>query len=154
MTNACGLFVRNGGTLVVGSLVLDPNLDADGDGTPNGWEQTYGFDPLNPADANADSDGDGATNWKEYLCGTNPTNSASCLHITLLTLTNNNVEVGWAAVGGKRYVLQTNSELGTTFSDACPVITIPGTSETVTNYLDRGAVTNGQTRFYRIRLAP
>jgi hypothetical protein len=31
---------------------------------------------------------------------------------------------------------------------------VPGTGETVTNYLDPGAVTNSPTRFYRIRLAP
>jgi hypothetical protein len=62
MTNACGLFIHNGGTLIVGSLVLDPNLSAVGDGIPNGWKQRYGFDPFNPAVANTDSTGAGFSN--------------------------------------------------------------------------------------------
>jgi len=72
ITNSCGRFVRNGGTLDVGELVLDPNLDADGDGMPNGWEQSHGFDPLDPADADADPDGDGLSNLQEYQAGTDP----------------------------------------------------------------------------------
>jgi len=154
MTNACGLFVRNGGTLILGSLVLDPNLDADGDGLPNGWEQDYGLDPLNAADANADGDNDGMANWKEYLAGTNPTNKTSFLHITSLVLTGSDVQVGWTTVGGKSYTVQTNSTLGANFADFSPVITMPGTGEATTNFLDTAAATNWPLRFYRIRLVP
>ena len=154
ITNDGAQFMHIGGTLIYRNLQLDPALDTDSDGIPNGWEQAHGLDPLNPDDAAADNDGDGMSNLQEYLAGTNPTNAASHFAITSMALTNGNVRVSWSAVGGKHYVLQTNSALGTAFFDASPAIAIPGTSETVTNYLDRGAATNGQAHFYRIRIAP
>ena len=71
-----------------------------------------------------------------------------------LALTNGHVRVCWSAVGGKSYVVQTNSALGQLFADASPVIAVPGTRERVTNYLDPVTATSGQTRFYRVRLGP
>ena len=95
MTNACGLFVRNGGTQIIGTLVLDPNLSAVGDGIPNGWKQQYGLDPLDPNLANEDADGDGMSNLQEYLAGTDPTNSASFFSITAVAQEGNDVRVTW-----------------------------------------------------------
>ena len=46
--------------------------DTDGDGMPDGWEVTYGLDPLTD-DASADSDGDGISNLDEFNRGTDPT---------------------------------------------------------------------------------
>ena len=40
--------------------------DADGDGMPNEWEQKYGLDWTNPADAEEDPDKDSFSNLKEY----------------------------------------------------------------------------------------
>ncbi len=94
------------------------------------------------------------SNWEEYMAGTNPTNAASRLAITSLALTNGHVRVWWSAVGGRKYVVQTNSALGNSFADASPVIAVPGTVESVTNYLDPLATTGGQARYYRIRLGP
>ena len=48
--------------------------DSDGDGMPNPWEITYGFD-IAVNDAGGDADSDGATNLQEYLLGTNPVTS-------------------------------------------------------------------------------
>jgi hypothetical protein len=45
-------------------------VDTDGDGLPDGWEQVYFFG-LN-AGANEDPDRDGLTNLQEYQQGTNP----------------------------------------------------------------------------------
>jgi hypothetical protein len=154
VTNDCAQFLHVGGTLIYRSLQLNPNQSAVGDGIPNWWKQQYGFDPFDPAVAGADPDHDGVSNLQEYLSGTNPTNAASRFTITSLALTNGNVRVRWSAVGGRHYVLQTNSALGTAFSDASPVIAIPGTVEMVTNYLDPGAATNSKTHFYRVRIAP
>lgn len=157
MTNTCGLFVRNGGTLVVGTLMLGTNLDADGDGLPNGWEQAYGLDPLNAANANADNDGDGMSNLQEYLAGTDPTNSASVLRITAITRQGNDVRVTWTMGPGRTNALQaTVTLLGgnystNTFAD---IFTVTNTVGTATNYLDVGAATNVPSRYYRARLVP
>jgi T5SS/PEP-CTERM-associated repeat protein len=154
VTNAGALFIHTGGTLIYRNLQLDPNQSVVGDGIPNWWKQQYGLDPFDPNLAGEDPDHDGMNNLQEYLAGTNPTNTASCLKITSVTPTNNSIRVSWSAVGGRSYVLQTNSDLSTPFADASPVITMPGTSQTVTNYLDSGIAAGYQTRFYRVRLGP
>jgi fibronectin-binding autotransporter adhesin len=154
VTNDCAQFRHVGGTLIYKTLQLNPNQSAVGDGIPNWWKQQYGFDPLDPTVAGADPDHDGMSNLQEYLAGTNPTNAASRLAITSLVLTNGNVRVNWSAVGGRSYVVQTNSMPGNSFADASPVITVPGTNGTVTNYLDPGVATNSQAHFYRVRLGP
>ena len=80
MTNACGHFTRTGGIFLYSVAVLDPNLDADGDGLPNGWEQTHGLDPLDATGANGaagDPDGDGFSNLQEYTFGSDPNDSSS-----------------------------------------------------------------------------
>ncbi len=156
MTNACGLFVRGGGTLVAGTVVLDPNLDADGDGIPNGWEQAYGLDPLNAADASADADGDGFSNLQEYLAGTDPTNAASNLQITSIVSQGNDVKITWSAATNKSYVVQMASgftgSVTNGFSDLGTVTVPSSPAITATNYVDLGGATNGPARFYRVKL--
>lgn len=155
VTNAGAQFMHFGGTLIYRTLQLNRNQSAVGDGIPNWWKQQYGFDPLDPTVADADPDHDGANNLQEYLAGTNPTNAASVFHIISAAKTNLNVRVTWSTVGGHNYVLQTNGDLGAgTFADFGPVISVGGTDEGTTNYLDPGAATNHSSRFYRIRLAP
>ncbi len=46
--------------------------DADNDGMPNAWEDTYLLNKNSAADATQDADGDGLKNRDEYLAGTNP----------------------------------------------------------------------------------
>ncbi len=47
--------------------------DDDGDGMPDTFENSNGFDPLDPNDAGLDADGDGVTNLQEFINGSNPT---------------------------------------------------------------------------------
>jgi hypothetical protein len=54
----------------VTSSVAD--VDTDGDGMPDIWEDANGLNRLSPADASQDLDQDGLTNLQEYLAGTNP----------------------------------------------------------------------------------
>lgn len=47
-------------------------LDADADGMADSWEQAYGLDPADPADAHGDLDADGLTNLEEFLARSDP----------------------------------------------------------------------------------
>jgi T5SS/PEP-CTERM-associated repeat protein len=158
MTNACGLFVPHGGTLLYNHLVLDPNLSALGDGIPNGWKQQYGFDPLNPAVATTDPDGDGFSNLQEYLAGTDPTNSASYFHIVCVTPTNAaDVLVSWVTGDERTNALQAtagDTSGGYNTNGFADIFTVTNTLGTVTNYLDAGAATNFPARYYRVRVVP
>ncbi len=46
--------------------------DSDGDGVPDHWEETYGFNKNDDTDMALDSDGDGLDNENEFISGTNP----------------------------------------------------------------------------------
>ncbi len=46
--------------------------DADGDGMPDGFETSNGFDPEDPSDAAQDADGDALSNLEEYEHSTDP----------------------------------------------------------------------------------
>ena len=149
MTNTCGLFVRNGGSVSVGTLMLDTNLSAVGDGIPNGWKQQYGLDPLDPNLGGKDGDGDGMSNLQEYLAGTDPTNSSSGLRITAITQAGADVRVYFTSVGGKYYSLQRADFMGGVWTDI--VTNIPG-SVGIQWVKDIGAATR-TSACYRIELS-
>ena len=153
VTNACARFIRTGGTLTVGSLVLDPAMDADGDGLPNGWEQANGLDPLTPS-AGDDPDGDGLSNAQEFALGTNPNDNQSPFHVTAIAREGSDIRITWMTVGGKTNFVQATSDLASSFTNISPAIIIAGSGVTTTNYLDVGGVTNIPSRFYRVRLVP
>lgn len=147
MTNACGRIVWNGGSLTAGTLELDPNLSATGDGLPNGWKQAYGLDPLSSFGdngPNGDPDHDGKNNLQEYLSGTDPTKSSSALRVTGIVREGNDIRVTWTCVGGHSYVLQGTEpfappDYSSAFADTSPIISVLAVGESTTNYLDVGA---------------
>jgi hypothetical protein len=63
------------------------------------------------------------------------------------------LQISWQGAGGSNYVIQAASSLTGTnvFSDISPVIALPGSGTTVTNYIDVGALATFSSRFYRIR---
>jgi len=142
---------------------LDPNLDADDDGLPNGWEQAHGLDPLSSVGDNGpdgDPDHDGFTNLEEYQAGTDPQNANSTpLQITSIIPQGNNVLLTWLTTAGKTNVLQftkgaSDGSYSNNFTDLSPVIFPDGSGLTTTNYLDIGGATNIPARYYRVRLVP
>ena len=51
----------------------DPAVsDTTGDGMPDGFEWSNGFDPVTPGDQLLDADNDGLDNLGEYLADTDP----------------------------------------------------------------------------------
>ncbi len=58
-----------------GVLIIDPGLDTDQDGIPDGFEKSYGLDYLDPADAAEDPDNDDLSNLEETQIGTDIYNS-------------------------------------------------------------------------------
>ena len=82
------------------------------------------------------------------------------LRITSILRTNaTDILITWTTIGGLKYALQTNDPsvgggFTNNFVDLSPVIQMPGSSVSTTNYLDVGGATNRLSRYYRIRLVP
>jgi CSLREA domain-containing protein len=156
ITNECARFSRTGGTLAYGAVVLNPEDDTDGDGLPNGWEQRYRLDPLDPRGSNgptSDLDGDGQTALEEFLAGTDPTDAASSFRFLSIAVQGDDVRLRWFTAGGRTNALETASEPGGN-TDFIPIATlvIPGSGPVTNTYVDVGTVPISTNRYYRLRL--
>jgi hypothetical protein len=134
-------------------------LDTDNDGLPDWWEDKFGLNKTNSADAALDLDGDGQSNLDEFRAGTLPNDPASNFRITSFQREAGGVRISWTTVGGKSYRVQTNApavngSFTNNFADLSPLISIPGSGESTTNYLHVGAASNSPAGYYRIRLGP
>jgi hypothetical protein len=117
------------------------------------WIEQYFDCTNNPSAApTADPSGDGENNYSKFLAGMNPTNKASYFHILSTTPQGKNLLVTWLCGGGRTNVLQTSTNFGGSWSNVSPNIVLAGSGDSVTNYLDVGAVTNVPARFYRAQL--
>lgn len=68
--------LRRAATYRMDLLVDRAATDTDGDGIPDWWEERYGLDPQDNADAGLDPNGDGLSNLDCYLNGSDPTRDA------------------------------------------------------------------------------
>jgi hypothetical protein len=120
------------------------------------WQiQYFGCTNNNPAaNPSADPDGDGQNNMAEFLTGTDPTNTASAFRILTIAPTNTDMRISWFTHGGVTNAVQAASGVSGSYSNISSNITIAGTSDTTTNYTDRGGATNVPARYYRVRLVP
>jgi len=89
------------------------NPDRDGDGMPNTWEDRYGLNPDDLADAALDSDGDTLTNLQEYLAGTDPRDAASRLQFDSVSAANTIVTLRFHAAADRSYTVQYRDEVHT-----------------------------------------
>ena len=119
---------------------------------PSWLEQYFGCTNNPGAAPHADPSGDGEDNYSKFLAGMNPTNRASYFHILSAIPQNNDMFVTWLAGGGRTNVLQVTTNLGENWSNVSPNIVLSGSGDSVTNYLDVGALNGNSTRFYRVLL--
>ena len=107
LTNALGSVTS---TVAQVSVAL---VDTDHDGIPDYWEERYGLNPNNPADAALDSDGDGLTNLQEYSTGSDPTVPDLVLLIVPVVAGNKvtAVKLQFQAKAGTAYRIEQRSTL-------------------------------------------
>jgi hypothetical protein len=91
-------------------------------------------------------------------------NSSSCIQrvivagfgIVSITRESNDIRVTWTTAGGKTNILQfatgAAGSFTTNFVNLSSPIIVPGTGQTVTNFLDVGGATNVPSRYYRVRV--
>ena len=135
-------------SVIILSRTALPNLDSDGDGLLNGWEQLYFGDPIS-AVATADNDSDGANNLQEQAAGTNPKDADSVLKFTDIQATGGNLTLSWKGGQSVRQIIQQSGSLGETW---VPVHTNPPPTAISNSITIPMAVS--ASRFFRIQVAP
>jgi 1,4-alpha-glucan branching enzyme len=133
-------------SVLVMSRAALPDLDSDGDGLLNGWEQTYFGDAVS-ASATGDNDNDGMNNLQEQLADTAPNSASSMLRFTDIQVAGANLTLQWQGGQSARQIIQESASLHGAWS---PIFTNqPPTA--VTNSIVIPVTTQ---RFYRIQISP
>ncbi len=101
------VFFPNSATPGRANLILG---DSDEDGLPNLWEDQYGLNPNDPADAAQDTDHDGHTNLEELLAGTRPNDADSVLSLAL-SANRDTLTAVFEAQTGRTYVLWSTDDV-------------------------------------------
>jgi hypothetical protein len=121
--------------------------DTDGDGMPDDWENQYGLNRANAADANQDADGDGMTNLQEYLAGTHPKQAGSLLRVNATRTGSGGVLLSFTAVAGRSYSVLYKDRLADV--GWVRLTTVPPQTATQTFTVQDDSATLPQ-RFYRV----
>ncbi|HVM62600.1 MAG TPA: PKD domain-containing protein [Verrucomicrobiae bacterium] len=139
---------------------------------PFAWWQLDYFGSTNNADAapTLDPYGTGMSNTNRFLTGFNPTNTTAYLHIISIAASNADVVIAYLGASGdntyspgvlsRTNVLEytTGTANGSYVSSAFTstgqtnILSGGGGLGTVTNMTDYGGVTNGPSRYYRVRV--
>lgn len=127
-----------------------PGDDVDGDGLDHLTEQARGTDPRR-----TDSDDDGVDDGLEVQAGTDPADEGSVFAVQMLVPKANGLQIRWATVYGRQYVLQASDKLDGTWSNvySFPIGEIGEYPEGTEQVIDVRA-TNSLMRMYRIEVLP
>jgi hypothetical protein len=125
------------------SAALVELTDADSDGMPDFWENAYGFNPEDPADASLDPDEDGMANLGEYRTDTHPLDFSSVLRFTAISLSANQVSCQFASRANVAYRVESSPSDFGPWSLLSP---ITGTGAPITI----SETASGGSRFYRL----
>jgi len=157
----------------LGTIVLLPSLDTDGDGLNDeldadndndGLEDAAelagsAFSPATLTDLNkSDTDGDGATDGAEAVAGTNPRDAWHNLRFVSVDPIAPGATVGWLARQGKTYrIWRTDSLQGNpAFTSLVATVVANGPAAgpwlVLTNYYTDAAVAPKGHRFYKIEV--
>lgn len=94
------------------------NPDTDTDGMPDGWEVQVGLSPVSasgPDGPDDDPDSDGSRNWEEWQAGTLPHDPSSFLELDAGANPPAQVVFSWWAVPGIQYRIERAGALGASF---------------------------------------
>jgi len=143
----CGWISLSNSSAFVQTDTIPAGTDSNADGLPDAWERTYfGTISINPDD---DADGDGMSNKLEYLAGTNPTNAFNKLEITAFTTTpdGTNTSLTWNSVLTRNYYIQKTTDLASQIWTDSGLGAIPPAASSITRAFTDTSATN---RFYRV----
>jgi hypothetical protein len=153
---------QQGNQLRANGVVIDfrlAGLDTDGDKLPDWWESRYYGGPTSAQPQTPGANG--FTAWQNFLLGLDPRDPAATFKITQAALSNGQPAIAWTSVGGKRYAVESSSNLvGTDFGFATDAVLLetnaPAGVESRTHFPDSlppASRTNG-ARYYRVKLVP